>query len=210
MTRKVYVVGNQFDIKRMFESVKDYEIIYEPNDADIIVLPGGYDVNPELYGQKKLQGTNINPIDDSRDMKFFDLGKKEGKLLVGICRGGQFLNVANGGLMWQHVNNHTANHLLIDLVEEKTFTVTSTHHQMMRPSEKGEVLAIAKESSTWIDDELNLRSKTPQNRSEECPEFDTEVVWYKDTRSLCFQPHPEFIRAESTKQYFFDLLNMVY
>jgi hypothetical protein len=34
---------------------------------------------------------------------------------------------------------------------------------------------------------------------------DVEVVWYGGTRSLCFQPHPEY-GVEECKKYFFELI----
>ncbi|MNY79889.1 hypothetical protein D3C86_2207250 [compost metagenome] len=42
-------------------------------------------------------------------------------------------------------------------------------------------------------------------------EPDTEVVYYPDTKSLCFQPHPEFFRADhECFKYYFDCIEHVH
>ncbi len=54
---------------------------------------------------------------------------------------------------------------------------------MMRPGNGGEELMIATEAS-------DHKNGNPDDNA--VPNHDTEVVWYKDTNSLCFQPHPEY------------------
>ena len=127
------------------------------------------------------------------------------QMAIGVCRGGQFLNVMNGGTMWQHVSGHTGTHKIVDvtgLTDGKEINVTSTHHQMMIPSESspGEILAYA--------DDLSSNHQTDSKRIHDG--IDVEVIYYERTKSLCFQPHPEYPYApkECTK-YFFDLVELV-
>lgn len=208
-TKLVFVLGKQRDIMKMFDDRGGFHTTPNDNIADIIVWPGGADVNPELYGQTKLGTTNINPASDLRDMEYWNEYKNNKVLKVGICRGSQWLNCMNGGKLWQHVNNHTSSHKLQDLLTDKEYMVSSTHHQMMRSSDKGEIIGIAMESTLWQDDTVRQSAVSPQERSKMHPEFDTEVVWYKNSRSLCFQPHPEMNRAGGTRDYFFDLIERV-
>lgn len=68
-----------------------------------LLLTGGGDLNPALYGEQNRVSHNI---DDERDT--FEIGvvraALERKLPVfGICRGFQILNVANGGLLLQDI-----------------------------------------------------------------------------------------------------------
>lgn len=212
---KVFIIGSMRSgdaIAAMFSNQGGYVCTDNPDRADVIVWPGGVDINPELYGQKKLQGTSVYEAIDKRDLNYWEGFKDRKKTYVGICRGGQFLNVMSGGSLWQHVNNHTETHKIVDLISGEEFSVTSTHHQMMRKNpEKGEVLAIAKEASLWLDDSQRINCMKGEDRPKGAPKYDTEVIWYKDTRCLCFQPHPEFSlqKAQQTKDYFFDLLSIV-
>lgn len=173
-------------------------------EADVVCFTGGADVSPEMYGETKIRETNNSQARDKADLDAYKLCGPE-KFKVGICRGGQFLNVVNGGKMWQHVDNHCRDHYLIDLASGKKHLVTSTHHQMMQPTLDAEVIAIATESKfkkgAW-------KSWSFFEKNKGVPEenIDVESVWYENTRSLCFQPHPEHDLTEC-RDYFFEVFN---
>ncbi len=216
--KKAVKVIQNVQIERLFNKQAGYFTVESPDLADIIVFPGGADVDPTLYGQSKHPRTSTNSFDDLRDDRYWkQYAQEKNKMLVGICRGGQYLNVRNGGKMWQDVNNHAigGTHVVIDLLNDKKIECTSTHHQMMVPNEKdGEVIGIAYESTRWEDDTLRLtidNKGQPTKRTGSCPKFDTEVVWYPGTRSLCFQPHPEYAHTpDECKDYFFDLIEHLF
>ena len=66
----------------------------DADTCDGLLIPGGADVNPVLYGQ---ENTASEGIDDSRDADEIALAKcffAAGKPVLGICRGHQVLNVA--------------------------------------------------------------------------------------------------------------------
>ena len=203
-TYKVFVVGGGYDYIRLlyslgFSGAKGFA------DADIILFTGGEDVDPGLYGEEPLKGTFFNRDRDDAEMAIYLAAVETGIPMVGICRGGQFLNVGNGGKMWQHVNNHAGPHLAFEIdmdgkLSKKGFVVTSTHHQMMRPSDDGIVLLVAQKATTLsrFGEEVTKKDAWSSN--------DTEVVWYPDTKSLCFQPHPEFRGASPECVAYFNTL----
>lgn len=200
---KVYLVNYDREINDMFRYSADFEVVNSSSyNPDILVFDGGPDVSPELYGEKPIPGTHPDKNKEAWNDKFW--GDFPNTLKVGICFGGQYLNVKSGGAMFQDVNNHGRTHKLINLLDMTKYfpagskvTVTSTHHQMMIPGEGGEVLAIANEATVF---------KSGSDR--ENPKVDTEVIWYPKTKSLCFQPHPEYLSqaAIGTRDYFFTLL----
>jgi carbamoylphosphate synthase small subunit len=202
------VVGNNTRIQALFMN-REFEIIYESkiphlkSPPSIVVFTGGEDVDPSWYGEPRHFRTMTNKKRDSREMVLFERYIDSPK--VGICRGGQFLNVLSGGKMWQHVAGHTDNHKMIDLLfTKKKLMVTSTHHQMMLPSKDGVVLAVAQEAKGHIS-----MAKIPPAR----PAYDPEVVWYPKTNSLCFQPHPEYsLPGNDTKHtdLFFDYIDWAF
>lgn len=167
------------------------------SDIDLVVFSGGEDVSPSLYGEKNVD-SYCNPQRDAHETEIFDNFKDIPK--VGICRGGQFLNVLSGGRMWQDTDGHGRYHELTDIKTGTPWYVSSTHHQMMRPSEDAEIVAIAHQSDyrkAAIDFEFSGQTDYD----------DIEVLWYPKTNSLCFQPHPEYTDAEQTEAYFFSLLH---
>jgi hypothetical protein len=161
------------------------------SETEILVFPGGADLNPGLYGEKKHPTTSSSDKQDDTFLKAWNLVVKNPKILkIGICGGGQFLNVMNGGKMFQDVDNHTRDHSCVYLNtvgETSSFQVTSTHHQMMRPGREAELWGWAFESSYR---DLENTIHRPTMFDHEGP--DIEVLWYPKTSSLCFQPHPEY------------------
>lgn len=201
MDLRVYVVGGGFQYLKMFFDA-GFKGARSVDDADFLCFTGGEDVDPILYGEKPLPGTFFNPRRDQMEAFHYGQALADRKPMVGICRGGQFLNVMNEGKMWQDVNNHAiaGTHPIIDTrTKEVIHNMTSTHHQMMIPHKDGKVLALAGLSTIKKNDQQILERDKPQ-------EDDVEVVWYQDSLSLCFQPHPEYHHGEC-RNYFLDLVD---
>jgi putative glutamine amidotransferase len=75
--------------------------------SDGLLLPGGWDLDPALYGEEpgEMLGTTDAELDRAEIevlMGALDLGMP----VMGICRGQQVLNVALGGTLHQHVVGH--------------------------------------------------------------------------------------------------------
>lgn len=74
-------------------------------DFDGVVIAGGGDVDPALYGRDVLPEARVK-IDagrDSIDFPMFEEAWRKGVPALGICRGMQVMNVARGGTLIQHL-----------------------------------------------------------------------------------------------------------
>jgi putative glutamine amidotransferase len=74
--------------------------IYESLDG--VFLPGGADIDPVSYGTTPHPA--CDKTDRDRDRVELTLGKwalADGKPVLGVCRGMQLINVANGGTLYQ-------------------------------------------------------------------------------------------------------------
>jgi gamma-glutamyl-gamma-aminobutyrate hydrolase PuuD len=173
-----------------------YKDDLEPTDC--IVFCGGTDVSPSLYGEKL--GSHSGEPDTKRDeyeKGIYEQALKMGLPMIGICRGAQFLNVMNGGKLVQHCTSHAMgrymNHSIMTY-DEKVIDVTSTHHQMMIPSGRYDLLGWAGGLSDRYlngdDEDMPILFLCEAGRLE------PEVVWYPETRSLCIQGHPEYMTSE--------------
>lgn len=73
--------------------------------VDGLVLSGGHDVYPLLYGEEPCR--QIGPVWPARD-RFDQLllaeAEKRGIPVMGICRGCQIINVAHGGTLYQDLS----------------------------------------------------------------------------------------------------------
>lgn len=197
---KVYVERHEHEYEQMFEN-NGYEVVKDLGDADIICFTGGSDVQPVMYGHDKHYTTQDNPKRDDDCQMIYGSAKK-GAFFVGICRGGQFLNVMNGGVMYQHVDNHCISHKATNLLTGEELHVSSTHHQMMYPPAHGQVVMEG--------DKRNTRGVVyaPELGGFVTLEIqqDVEAVWFEDTRCFCFQPHPEYNGYDECCRVFFQML----
>lgn len=211
---RVLVIGGGYDYIRLMFDLQ-FSGAKNPEEADIFLFTGGEDVDPVWYDEKPLKVTYSNIERDRQEKVLFDYAVEKGIPMVGICRGGQFLNVMNGGRMWQHVNNHAiaGTHLLTEILPAKSqrkpriMDVTSTHHQMMIPAKNAEIIAIGVDSTgkSICTERQAFDKEVEGNDPKKVPDY--EVLYYPKTRSLCFQPHPEFPGApDECKEYFDELI----
>ncbi len=118
--------------------------------VDALVLTGGGDVDPRLYGERP--SSAVGGVDPARDEWELELTKQavdESIPLLAICRGCQILNVARGGTLIQDLPTVTSsNHLVLgsrdvishqvqiqpgsrlaEIVGSDDLEVNSIHHQ---------------------------------------------------------------------------------
>jgi len=73
--------------------------------VDAILLTGGYDPNPLLYGENPNRRIEfIFPEVDEYQLQTIRLADELGKPMLGICRGIQILNIAFGGTLYQDLS----------------------------------------------------------------------------------------------------------
>lgn len=91
-------------------------VILPPDDQDInddggsvlsvldgLVLAGGPDLDPELYGAERAPLTDIQPERDRAEMALVRGALERDLPILGVCRGMQLLTVAAGGRLHQHL-----------------------------------------------------------------------------------------------------------
>jgi len=119
---------------------------------DGLILTGGNAVDPRRYGEENHGLCRlVIPRRDELEQEAFEHCVGEGKPVLGVCRGMQFVNVALGGRMLQDLRITTVEHEqdgersrfhTVDVVPgtrtaaivggERTVRVNSRHHQGLR------------------------------------------------------------------------------
>ncbi|MDQ4118333.1 MAG: gamma-glutamyl-gamma-aminobutyrate hydrolase family protein [Actinomycetota bacterium] len=94
---------------------------------DALVLTGGSDVDPDLYGETALPGTRPDRGRDLREMALLAAALDRDVPVLAICRGVQLLNVHLGGTLVQHLHGHP---LGGDATHDVTFTPGSVLHDV--------------------------------------------------------------------------------
>ncbi len=72
-------------------------------DLDGLVIGGGDDVAPTLYGGEVDPAIRIDPERDQLELRCIGLADRRKLPILGICRGAQILNVARGGSLHQEI-----------------------------------------------------------------------------------------------------------
>lgn len=118
--------------------------------VDAILLPGGGDVLPSLYGEAAHSAFDAaEPGRDSYEMELARRATEADVPLLAICRGMQVLNVARGGTLIQHIPDEVDGGLT-HVVREPPFAiahdiwVTSATllERVMRERLEGDVLPV--------------------------------------------------------------------
>jgi len=125
---------------------------------DGLVLGGGRDVDPRIYGHIPISGTD-QPDAARDDMERRLLGEalRRDAPVFAICRGIQLLNAHLGGTLHQHIENHrdvvhtvaiVPGSLLARASAADTYTVRSRHHQAVHTLAPGARVTATSPDST--------------------------------------------------------------
>lgn len=158
-----------------------------------LLLTGGDDVNPRLYGEDPVAETE--PADDKRDaieLQLIAEALERDLPLFAICRGLQILNVQHGGTLIQHLDTvqrhrrrtpdralpaHEVNiapgTLLADIAGSGTWQVNSRHHQAVKKVGDGLIV-----SATDAEDGTIEALERPDKR------FVLAVQWHPENQAL--------------------------
>ncbi len=148
-------------------------LVPQPEDAsrkflriiDGLVLPGGGDIDPALYGQT-MAGTRqetIDPYRDAWELAIAAIARRQKIPTLGICRGIQIMNIETGGTLHQHLPDHGTDTVdtaygtqwnitikkesrLNTIFEVEKMNVNSLHHQNV------DQLGEGFEATAWGDD----------------------------------------------------------
>lgn len=158
---------------------------------DALVIWGGEDISPSLYGDSLSSANWADDKPSERD--WLEKSSMEecisrGIPIIGVCRGAQLACAVAGGRLIQHVNNHGRSHD-IKTFDDKVIQTSSVHHQMMYPYDVDHKLI------AWAEKPRSrgcyiIGNDTSDPLMEDKPE--AEIVWFPKIKALAIQGHPEF------------------
>lgn len=177
-----------------------------PEGKGILILHGGADIHPSLYGAP-IDGSHVqaNPSRrDTAEVSLFHRAVELGYTILGICRGAQLACALSGGKLIQDVGGHTFGAHLVELRNGRRIMTNSIHHQMMYPwglpEDEIELLGWAAPPRSARYRGLSTAEKLLlddlDNRHE------PEIVWFHKSKCLAVQGHPEMLAANSDLNLF--------
>jgi putative glutamine amidotransferase len=137
-------------------------------ELDGLLLSGGFDLNPALYGQERHpEADEPNDARDRLELGLLHQAMEKDLPVLAICRGMQLFNVEHGGTLQQHMTGHEAHRVhpedrgepahevtveagskLAAIVGGSTAAVNSRHHQAVDRVGDGLVVSARAEDGT--------------------------------------------------------------
>lgn len=77
-------------------------------NCDLLILPGGGDIEPWRYGKNNCGSCHFDPALDAAELELLSYFVQTEKPVLGICRGLQIINVFFGGTLIQDISGHNA------------------------------------------------------------------------------------------------------
>lgn len=173
--------------QEMFYEFGEVELLKTPDkNIDLLIFPGGADINPARYGHKDNFKGSYQDKRDEFELKVFNKAMTTdnyAKKVLGICRGMQLINVGMGGTLIQDIEArfgepHQFSHSLRinneSIFDENLKIVNSLHHQ-----------AIQTTGGCYLNP--CLLSVEPNTRTSEM------VLWGNSVLGMQF--HPEYFKG---------------
>lgn len=192
----LYHTHDPFNLFKEVVALRDPVDILSLKQGDgVLLLHGGADISPSLYGTKPNKYGNGSVIPSKRDA-----AEKQailnaifiGMPIIGICRGAQMLCAIDGGRLVQHIDGHVGrDHRIVDKYTNRVVRSNSVHHQMMVPREGNDIIASCPIPTKGIDDE---------DREVIYPSV-PEVVHFIQIKGIGIQGHPEWAAGSEFVSY---------
>ncbi len=155
---------------------------------NILVLTGGEDISPRMYGSTNDSCFKLNTKRDHHDWNALSFADRHNIPVIGICRGAQMCAVYNKHRLVQHATGHMEEHK-ITFMDGEEYMMTSSHHQMMllKPYKRTYSNYVMLAWSTKAQSKIYM----PDQMRE------PEIVYFPDTHQLAIQGHPERLDQSS-------------
>lgn len=161
-------------------------------DYDGLVLYGGIDIDPEIYGEIKKEKYLYNTQRDALEIKHFNFAHKNDLPVLGICRGAQMINVVLGGNLHLDILklNETAkypSHLLGYIFFRKTICIKENSNlYKIIGSQTTRVNSLHRQSINMVAERFNVTAEDEHGIIQAIESTENKFI-------LGVQFHPEFL-----------------
>lgn len=190
-------------------------------EMDALILQGGVDVHPQLYGGEASASGIYDVIRDRYEMTLIEAFIKHKKPILGICRGLQLLNVYFGGTLIADLESEgykrhhspsleTQNHHLIQIqpgghlssIFEGAHNVVSIHHQAIKNLGKNLQIEAVSNDDKIIEAISKIDSETYILAVQWHPEFHKNDLQNILDANIFFQ---HFLKVVRNRKFYGDL-----
>lgn len=168
----------------------DFVKVYA-DTIDGLLIPGGEDINPILYGEDVNPNvTYVNMLKDNFEIALIKEVANQNKPIFGICRGMQIVNVAFGGTLIQDIpsktNSKIGHRQSTDIRTEPTHKVEVLQGSLLNKATGRDMLLVNSYHHQAVDvlaDKFIVTAKSADGI--------IEAIEYAEKNIYCVQWHPE-------------------
>ena len=155
--KSIFIYGQNYILKNYLNAFnsKNLKVVCSTDislaeNCTSLLLAGGGDICPTLYGETNYFSKDIDYKRDLDELYLIDYFSHQKKTIIGICRGLQVINTFFGGTIIQHIDGHSQlegkdtthpivcrNNGFLYGFFGKTALVNSAHHQAINTCGKG-------------------------------------------------------------------------
>ena len=172
--------------------IPNKQIVSKIEDADLLFIEGGSDLQASMYGEEQNKRTSPHPARDEHEAKLFYKAQQLGIYTWGTCRGIQLIAAMNGAKLIQHQPSQGYIHGM-KTYDGKELLMSSMHHQAVNP------YVLPKEDYkilSWTEglSEFHWGAKDEEVYTK--GEREVEACYFPKTRSVGVQGHPEALYGD--------------
>ena len=169
------------------------------NYLDGILMSGGADISPDLYGADPDPGLGaVEPIRDQFELDLLDVAYEREMPIAGICRGLQILNVSAGGSLFQDIPPHAVrNEPPTTRVHEVTIEKGSALEELY--GSKAQVNSLHHQSIDRVGKEFLVTARSA--------DAGVEGIEHESLPIIAVQWHPEMLDTRDSDPLFKWLVN---
>ena len=164
-------------------------------ELDGLVLEGGSDVCPKSYGETALKPEwNGDQIRDIYEQELLREFVRQGKPVLGICRGAQLINVAYGGTLYQDIETQvpgSLNHRNWEIYDHNFHEITiepgSRLSRLYPGVTKAKINTVHHQAIKDLGKGLHAEAHSPKDQVIEAIRLKSDKDWV-----AAVQWHPEF------------------
>ena len=189
----IWAAGGEAFLLPCNSSIENVKQIVDMLDG--LLVPGGADIDPELYGEEKLPvcGSTFRSEDDY-DIALIKETIRQGKPILATCRGLQIMNVCHGGTLYQDIVTQCPsdiNHAMGENYQENYHPVVlEADSHLAKIFGSTEVKANTSHHQAIKDLAPGFRIVG------KAPDGTVEAIENEDGSILCVQWHPERMQDE--------------
>lgn len=161
--------------------------------CDGLLLTGGHDVAPELYGEERLAACGAtSTMRDRMETGLLRRALETDMPVLGICRGLQFINAALGGTLWQDIPSQCPSG--ITHVQKKPYNAPTHAVNVISGTPLHRLLKTDALMVNTLHHQAIRQLAEPLSAMAAAPDGLIEAIWHPSRRFVWgVQWHPEFM-----------------